>query len=181
MNRWVELRKQVDVGRDTERRDFPSAVRRTLKNLAEKGLCSRSAQHWINEVGIKGGGRCVGTQDVDGIRRPIPLKCVKTLCDLELRFNAEVDRKGKLRHYTVSISGKRVATSTPESWYARIDLALEEARDDPCRHPSLHCHIGNHPEKNREEPEVRVPLPWLEPDEALTWILATIDARLEPS
>jgi len=149
-------------------------------DLAKRGFCSDMAPYRIQEIGTRGKGRCIGLQDPNGERLVVSITNISSLADAKLRFNAEVDRKGRLVHYTVSIEGLRTATSPPESWYARIDLAIEEPRIDHCRHPRLHCHIGIDPERNREQPDVRVPLPWLAPDEALTWILATIDARLEP-
>ena len=54
-----------------------------------------------------------------------------------------------------------------------------ERRGSPCSHAMLHCHMGVD-SLDKGGQDSRVPLPWLDPDEALAWVLATLDPRLEP-
>jgi len=85
---------------------------------------------------------------------------------------------GTLREYCVSLAGKD--RKTGRGWYARIDLDPEQRGAGPCSHPALHCHVEEDPEADGVQ-ESRVPLPWLLPDEALEWLLATAHPeKLEP-
>ena len=80
-------------------------------------------------------------------------------------------------HYSIGLQG--TAREDGRSWYVRIDLP--EAPDQGrgiCSHPLLHCHVGSNPKE--PEPAARVPVPWVAPWDALDWILATVDPRLEP-
>jgi hypothetical protein len=62
----------------------------------------------------------------------------------------------------------------------RIDLDPEQRGAGPCNHPALHCHVGVDPD-DRAAQQVRVPLPWLAPAEALDWLIATLISGSEPA
>jgi hypothetical protein len=95
-----------------------------------------------------------------------------------LTLSVLTDSKAKLLEYSIGIHGRGKTSGAP--WYARIDLTEEPEGEGPCGHPLLHCHVGLDP-STQGEPETRVPLPFLAPAEALDWLLATVDRRLEPS
>lgn len=97
-----------------------------------------------------------------------------------------VSYQDRLLSYNVGLHGK---ARGGRKWYARIDL--HEANEDSlvalgqkgygyATHPLLHLQFGAEPNDRNELPAPRVPLPWLKPWEALAWLVATAEQKLEP-
>lgn len=122
--------------------------------------------------------------DTPGRHPALVLKGLSTLQDGALLTLVVQLRHAELLTYSIGLRGRPRESVQP--WYCRIDLHEDgdaefsgESHGGYCNHPLLHCHIGADPEQ-REYPKVRAPLDWLQPWEALEWLLATTDGRLEP-
>lgn len=108
---------------------------------------------------------------------PLALEGSEALDDVRLRLSAELSPSKVLEAYSVGLAG--TVRGGGASWYVRIDLDPVNLGRGPCSHAMLHCHVGDVP-KGNALPEVRVPMPWLEPDEALAWLLTQVYEDLEP-
>ncbi len=167
---------------------------RRLAGLAQKRHCSPAVVGWLQAqtyIKIWKAGRKIITfsENADGRFREHPALRLCGLSNLDdgalLTLSIEVDgKKDRLLSYSIGILGTARGGGPP--WYARVDLheeGDEDLRGDChggfCNHPLLHCHTGMDP-STKERPEVRAPLPWLMPWEALEWLLATADPVLEP-
>lgn len=179
---WSRNTQAVDDARRQDSADHEQRVRRKLKVLVEAKLCHRSAVVWFGPQSLAGERTHASFKYGDGQMRGHPVLTLKKLEHLQpgailsMSFLQE-KRSGIVLAYSVGLSGRTSGSGRP--WYARVDLDQEQKGQGPCGHPNLHCHVGGDPEKD-EEPQARVPLPWLAPDEALTWLLATVDQRFEP-
>jgi len=182
VTRWTELCATIESGRPFgDRRRLENALITELKRAAGIGICSRSAVHWITHQKVGDDREEVGLLkygDADlGKHHAIRLYGLPWVDDAVLSLMAVVERSGSVWQYTVSVVGRRKNTNT--GWYVRVDLDPGPRGSGPCSHPLLHCHVGEDATA-RNVQEVRAPLPSLGADEALTWILATMDPRLEP-
>ncbi len=179
-----------------------------LKGLAEQGYCSKTVQGWVKSEKKKDGyvEIVVSPGDAhDNWKHPaIKLKNLEYLEDgavLSLMVTLSERAPKGIRAYTLGLAGKLKLSGL--AWYARIDLTEEPEGEGICAHPLLHCHTGSTPDDAGtpagataiaaplaaaaagSKPRVRafsprVPLPWLSPWEAVEWLLATADPRLEP-
>ena len=188
MSRWLTLVAEVDAGRVSvaaTRLNAASELRRRLLRLGERDHCSRTAPSWLEQHTNRRGNRdrLELTQSADarlGSHPAIQLRALEYLEDgakLIIWVNSE-HRRGRLLDYGISLCGLSRESGT--RWYARMELDAEQCGQGPCGHPVLHCHVGVDPDAE-QEPKARVPLPWLYPWDALDWLLATVEPRLEPN
>lgn len=176
-SRWGELASETRQRAATTR--VPKRVRNeiviVLKRLAAAGQCSQDVQGWLTTSA-----ECLTfSKNADGRDgRDHPALKLQRLPDLQdgavLSMQIEFGPNGPLRGYNLGVTG---ATRRGDPWYARMDLGLMPEGSGLCGHPLLHLHVGRDPD---ELPNVRAPLAWLEPVDALTWLLATLDPRHEP-
>lgn len=153
-------------------------VSERIRLLVARDHCSPAAINWLakdHEAGVE---RIAVAKAADTTAGSFPAIELRNLTYLEdgaaLSLSIDLDRRTKaLIAYTVGIRGKH--NGMP--WYARIDLSADPEGTGCCGHPLLHCHLGTDPDE-RFSP--RCPLPCLSPWEALDWLLATVDPRLEP-
>ena len=175
--RWGELASETRQRAAATR--VPKRVRNeiviVLKRLADAGQCSQQVQGWLTT-----NAECLtfspSADGRDGRGHPaVTLRGLPHLQDgAVLSMQIEFASKGALRGYNLGVTG---ATRQEDLWYARLDLGLMPEGSGLCGHPLLHFHGGRDPD---EDPQVRAPLAWLEPVDALTWLLATLDPRHEP-
>jgi hypothetical protein len=154
-----------------------------MKRLADAKHCAREAPYRVASTKLGHSARVIGfrrARDCAEDGHPtVELEGLPWLYSARLSLEVLLGRGGEVEQFSVSISGKERVTS--QQWYARIDLDPEQRGRGPCSHPMLHCHVGADPNAQGTQ-ECRVPLPWLAPDEALEWLLATVDPdALEPS
>ena len=181
--RWTRLRDEVDEARRAATGDWANRLRVQVRRAVEKNVCDRMAPHHIRErdhvveIAPRQGGATISTR-----REQVPalaLSNLPRLTDAKLAFRVTLGNRGKsIEQYTLTAIGTEKASGHP--WYARVDLDPEQRGAGPCSHAMLHAHLGM-PGDEDEEQAARVPLPWLDPDEALAWLLATLDPRLEPT
>ena len=180
---WRKRASEIDDARTAipNRTDWRNRLLTTLRPLWESDHCSQSVQGWLRLSRNGNRSTITWSQNADGHARHPSLQLFG-LEHLEdgalLSVVVNVDEQAALLDYTVQIQGR--CRGSRASWYARIDLDPDQRGGGPCSHPLLHCHVGADPEAN-EPPISRSPLPWLEPDEALEWLLATVHPALEPS
>jgi hypothetical protein len=179
---WRARAKAVEDGRQKERGDHTNRVRVRLKSLVQQKLSDASAVHWFGAESGSGGRVHAFFQRGDvqaGNHRALKLSKLEHLrpgAILTVSLVME-KRSNLLLSYSIGLRGE--SADSGRLWYARVDLDEEQKGHGPCSHPNLHCHVGNDPDGD-DNPTARVPLPWLAPDEALTWLLATVDSRFEP-
>jgi hypothetical protein len=158
-------------------------LRIRLKRLTERGMCARPAVGWLTQQNRDGRvSAFVFSANADGQAGGHPALQLHNLTSLGdgalLTVMVVVDqRTTRVLGFSIGLQGKGRRTQVP--WYARVDFTEAPAGQGPCGHPLLHCHVGQ--DANQlEEPEVRVPLPWMKPAEVLDWLLATVEPALEP-
>ena len=181
MTRWEALRADIEASRSSSKsKPWSTVLRAEVKRLVALQLCDESAPHWITQETIDGGGTKIGFLkygDAElGNYRALALTGLPFLHDAKLSMSVVADRRNRLKEYTIGVVGQHKLA--PQGWYVRIDLDPEQRGSGPCCHPVLHCHVGENPDGKGQES--RTPLPWLDPDDALGWILATLDQQLEP-
>lgn len=179
---WLRRAQALEGARKQDTGDHVKRVRLQLRLLVEASVCSRQALHWFGSDTAPGG-RTHAAFKYGDIRvgnypalKLTGLKHLRPEAVLTVSFVLE-KRTSALVNYSVGLRGSTAGSGRP--WYARIDLDETQKGEGPCSHPNLHCHIGNDPDSD-DDPTARVPLPWLAPDEALIWLMATADPRFEP-
>lgn len=187
MSRWFQLAGEIDTGRASVERNrmyAGSEVRRRLQLLGERRLCDRNAPSWLEpRLNVRGDReRLELSERADGRLGNHPAIRLRGLAHIEdgaklvIWVNSERRRK-RLLEYGISLCGIRRCGGSP--WYARMELDEQPCGQGPCGHPTLHCHVGVEPD-GEQEPKARVPLPWLYPWDALDWLMATVEPKLEP-
>lgn len=195
MSTWRELKKHVEERRAERRIRLPqvqSSLIHRLQEVAHLRLCDPAVQGWFTtdkyKLTISGAAPAkVGEWPA------IPLKDLEHIDEALLTLSVTFDKIG-VKAYSIQLRGRRRITDAP-AWYARVDL--DGIGDDAkkgvglCSHAVLHTHVGTTPESDHmpsEDPlgerkrfSTRVPMPWLGPIDALNWLLATVDRRLEPA
>jgi hypothetical protein len=191
---WRDLKKHVEARRLERPLRLPqvqSSLIARLRELAHLHLCDGEVQGWFttdkDKLTISGAAPAkVGDWPA------IPLKDLEHIDDVLLTLSVTFDRVG-VKAYSIQLRGKRRIADAPP-WYARVDLdgiGGEKKGVGLCSHAVLHTHVGTTPESDHvpsEDPKgerkrfsTRVPTPWLGPVDALNWLLATVDRRLEPA
>lgn len=192
---WRELKKHVE-----ERRAQPpirlSQVQKSLvgrlQHVASLRLCDPEVKGWFTTRGgeLTLSGAAPGRV---GEWPAIPLKDLEHIDEALLTLSVTFDKIGVVA-YSIQLRGRRRIADAP-AWYARVDLdgigADAKKGVGLCSHAVLHAHVGTTPESDHvpsEDPlgerkrfSTRVPMPWLGPVDALNWLLATVDRRLEPA
>jgi hypothetical protein len=188
---WQSLKKHIDGQRDEHRLGLPevqaSLVRR-LKELATLGLCDKNVVGWF----LSENGRLTISNaapvKIEGWPA-IPLKGLEHIDEAHLTLSVTLAKK-RLEEYSIQLRGvRRIEPRTP--WYARVDLDKVPKGVGLCSHALIHTHVGTTPETDnvpsndpqgaRKKFSARVPMPWLAPVDALNWLLASVDRRLEPA
>lgn len=176
-SRWERLDDETRTNAATPTRD-PTRLRteviKVLKRLAARRQCAGTVVGWITTGRTITFSASADTRDTMG-HPALRLVALPRLIDgAVLSLSITLDGRGALTGYSAGVTGVR-----PDGigWYARVDMGTEPEGEGPCGHSLLHCHVGVHPD---ESVQARVPLPWLEPTEALEWLLATLDPRHEP-
>jgi hypothetical protein len=183
MTRWEQLRGVIEKTRAERRKDWQKALVVQLRRAAEKKICAKTEAYRVEKT-ISGRlielapGRDGTTMQSIWPAPAIALVNLTALDDAKLSFRVTLRPDETLEQYTVSVVGKEKASG--RAWYVRLDLDDEQKGDGPCSHAMLHAHIGVDP-ADKAAQNSRVPLPWLDPDEAIAWILSTLDRRLEPN
>ena len=182
MTRWSELAKTHSDARDQRRKDWCNALIVEVKRAIVKNICSPFEQYRIKQehrmILVRPGRGGVTVKTKKNEVPAIALCNLPALDDAKLAFQVLLhpDQR-RIEQYTMSVEGTERVSGRP--WYARIDLDPEQRGSGPCSHGMLHAHVGMDPAE-KDGQEARVPLPWLDPDEALAWIFATLDGSLEP-
>jgi hypothetical protein len=190
MSTWEALRQHVEKQR-AEHRVRLTAVQKSLigrlQEIARLGLCDSEVQGWFTTTQ-----RELKVSDAAPVRigdwPAIPLRGLEHIDNACLTVSVTFDRSG-LKEYSIQLRGtRRIPTSPP--WYARVDLDERPKGTGLCSHALLHTHVGTTPESDdvpSDDPmgahkrfSTRVPMPWLAPIDALNWLLAAVDRRLEP-
>lgn len=190
---WHALVKHIEERRTERRISLPqvqSALIGKLQEVARLRLCDPEVRGWFTTDKDKLTISKAAPAKV-GEWPAIPFVNLEHVDEAHLTLSATFDRAG-LRSYSIQLRGKRRIAGAPP-WFARVDL---DGPDGPakgvglCSHAVLHTHVGTTPESDHvpsEDPlgarkrfSTRVPMPWLHPVDALTWLLATVDRRLEP-
>lgn len=188
-SRWAGLGTEIEDARQSPAHSLTAlenSILRRVQALAGRGHCSPNAIGWIGKIPGRDHRKRITFKDAadgrDGRGHPaVRLSGLQHLADgALLTFSIETDcRRSTLLSYSVSIQGLCRAALPERPWYSRIDLTEKPVGQGPCGHPALHCHVGGEAEtKGHIDP--RVPLPWLAPGDALDWLLATTEPRMEP-
>jgi hypothetical protein len=183
MQLWLERDKLTQKAVQEQRRDHKAELNSRLRLLGSRKHCPKHAIGWLTTEHREDRRKAVVLSSkanaTSGNHPAIALSGLEQLRDgALLTLSVLTDSKAKLLEYSIGVQGMGKILGAP--WYARIDLTEEPEGEGPCGHPLLHCHVGLDP-STQGEPETRVPLPFLAPAEALDWLLATVDHRLEPS
>jgi hypothetical protein len=187
---WDSLKGHVDERRGEHRGglgDVQASLIGRLKELAHLGACDKTVVGWFTSH--RGELTLNKSAPLVGDFRAIPLRNLEHIDGGLLTIRATFDRSG-LRTYSIQLRGtRRIASATP--WYARVDLDDGPKGVGLCSHAELHTHVGTMPEQDdlpSNDPRgtgkrfsTRVPTPWLAPVDALNWLLASVDRRLEPA
>jgi hypothetical protein len=181
VTRWTEIHGAIEKVRDERKADWRNALIVQVKRAASAKVCSNMDPHRVKRAGRTIELAPCNDSVMKTVKAEVPaiaLLNLPALDDAKLTFRVvlQADEK-RIEQYTVSAVGKGKVTGRP--WYVRVDLDDEQKGNGPCGHPMLHCHVGVD-SSVKDGQESRVPLPWLGPDEAVAWILATLDPRLEP-
>lgn len=168
-----------------------SSLIRRLREVAHLRLCDPAVQGWFTTEKDKLTISSAAPGKV-GEWPAIPLEDLEHIDEALLTVSVTFDRIG-VKAYSIQLRGRRRIAEAPP-WYARVDL--DGVGEEPnkgvglCSHALLHTHVGATPESDHvpsEDPlgarkrfSTRVPTPWLGPVDALNWLLATVDRRLEP-
>ncbi len=192
---WHDLKKQLEEHRRKRPSKLPQVQSSLIRRLCEIArlhhLCDPEVMGWFTSEKNKLTVSPAAPATV-GKWPAIPLRNLEHIDEALLTVSVTFDRIG-VKGYSIQMLGKRRIAGTPP-WYARVDL---DGVDEPankgvglCSHALLHTHVGTTPESDHlpsEDPlgkrkrfSTRVPTPWLEPVDALNWLLATVDGRLEP-
>jgi hypothetical protein len=179
MTRWTELGDVIKKTRSERKKDWLNALVVQIRRAADANICAVFESYRIKKIGrtIEVAPRGGVTTKAKKIDIPaIALIDLDAIDDAKLSFRVilAADEK-RLEQYTVSVTGREKASG--RSWYVRVDLDDEQKGEGPCSHAMLHGHVGVDPAE-KDGQESRVPLPWLDPDEALVWIFATLKRRL---
>jgi len=191
---WHELKRHIEDRRE-ERRANLSEVQASLIarliEIADLRLCDREVVGWFTSERNKLTISTSAPAKLDDWPA-IPLKNLEHIDEPLLTLSVTFDKIG-VRGYSIQLCGKRRIVGSPP-WYARVDLdGVGESTNKGvglCSHALLHTHVGaslgdDHvpsldPRGERKRFSTRVPTPWLLPVDALNWLLATADRRLEP-
>jgi hypothetical protein len=192
MSTWHSLKKDIKERREEHRvrlTEVQASLIRRFKELASRGLCDSEVQGWFTtENGVFTISNAAPAKVGDW--PAIPLKNLEHIDDAHLTLSVTIDRRSGLKEYSIQLCGtRRIASSPP--WYARVDLDEEPKGVGLCSHALLHAHVGATPDSDdipsddplgaRKRFSTRVPMPWLTPIDALNWLLAAVDRRLEPA
>jgi hypothetical protein len=200
-HRWAQLHQHILTERERvsgEQADILTSLIRRLKQLADKGHCSRMVVGWFTTETVRGGRKKIALKPGSGLpdnrgRPSIPLRGLEHLEDgALLTLSILLESRGRpILDYSIGIQGTSRKPQRP--WYARIDLTEKPEGVGLCGHPLLHCHMGVLADEEVESitpaPGAtktrvltpRAPLPWLMPHDALDWLLATVDPGLDPT
>lgn len=191
MNTWISLKEHVEERRAAHRvrlTKVQTSLIHRLQEVAALDLCDRDVQGWFtttrNELKISS-----AAPKKLGDWPAIPLMNLEHIDNALLTLSVTFDRHG-LTQYSIQLCGtRRIASSPP--WYARVDLDAVPKGVGLCSHALLHTHVGATPDnddvpsddpmRERKRFSTRVPMPWLAPIDALDWLLATVDRRLDPA
>jgi hypothetical protein len=181
MTRWQGLRDSIESARKERKKVWENALIVQLKMAVEKKVCDKLEPYRIKRIGrtielkpLKDGATMKAKKaDIPAIAL-LNLPAIED-ARLSFRVTLQADEK-RVQQYTVSAVGER---RSGRPWYVRVDLDADQKGEGPCSHAMLHCHMGVD-SLDKGGQDSRVPLPWLDPDEALAWVLATLDPRLEP-
>lgn len=182
---WLKKRSEIEAARKSAAKEkgirWHNAIIATLKTLAEAGFCDEQVVGWVKEQSAGRRRKTIEFSDnADGKVGDYSAVRVNKTAFLPdgalLRLLVETEQDGGVLSYAIGLQGK----SAQGPWYARICLDPEQRGQGPCGHPLLHCHVGLDPEHALSKDDVRVPLPWLTPVEAIEWLFAAVEPRLEP-
>jgi hypothetical protein len=206
---WHELRDAIVKAREAAPPSVDMVQNQLLGRLrrlssGQKPRCSANVQGWLQKRGARRWVEIALKKSADGIDSwSNPAIVLKNLHYLEdgatLRFAVTVSERAPrgIVAYTVALEGK--VRSSHKHWYGQVHLTEAPEGEGLCGHALLHCHVGSSPEEAAEESAAadtgpadaqqrklrhfspRVPLPWLNPWEALEWLLATVDPALDPA
>lgn len=108
---------------------------------------------------------------------------IRGLEEARLHVAALVDeRRRHLHQFTAMLTG---TTASGQPWVVAVHF--DDDRKPPlydrrgagaASHAAFHCHVGPDLEAH---PKVRVPLPALTPADAVAWLLALVEAEMEPA
>lgn len=181
MTRWTTLVESIEAARSERKEDWRNKLIVQVKRAVEMKMCAE-----FEPYRIKQSGRTIDVAKRDGATMrtrkgevpAITFLDLPALEDARLAFRIALQRdKKRIEQYTFGVVGTE--RSSGRAWQARIDLDAEQKGGGPCCHAMLHAHVGAEL-ADKGGQEARVPLPWLDPDEALCWLLTTLDPRLEP-
>lgn len=192
---WHELKKHVEERREERRANLSEVQKSLISRLIEVAklrLCDREVVGWFTSEGSKLSISTAAPAKL-GEWPAIPLRDLEHIDEALLTLSVTFDKIG-VRGYSIQLCGKRRIEDSPP-WYARVDLdGVGETVTKGvglCSHALLHTHVGSSPDKDhipsldpqgeRKRFSTRVPTPWLHPVDALSWLLATVDRRLEPA
>ncbi|MBI4817460.1 MAG: hypothetical protein HY791_14460 [Deltaproteobacteria bacterium] len=100
---------------------------------------------------------------------------VGSLQEGRLGIQMTLDKYQRLRQFTITIQGTK--SSDGAEWKMAVHFDVEtQAGSGACGHPLLHCHASI-----ESEPNWRVPLPPLRPEEALAWVMSQLSTEFEPA
>ncbi len=181
MTRWRELCDSIEKTRSQRKKEWLNALVVQVKRAADKEICAKFEPYRVKKTA-----RTIELAPWAGVttkakKSDIPaiaLHNLDAIDDAKLSFRVVLaaDEK-RIEQYTVSVVGKEKVSGRP--WYVRVDLDAEQKGAGPCSHAMIHGHVGvDATEKGGQAS--RVPLPWLDPDDALAWIFATLKQQLEP-
>lgn len=185
MKPWGDLYRAHRDARSLGSEAWVEALRQRLIVLSDAGHCDPSVRGRFTYKVDSAGGLEWSIRPRGG--RAEPLRNLAALGAAQLPLTALVGRNHHLHRFTLALDGTRNDGST---W--AIVVHLPDDRTSPknpngdrqglgaCSRAALHCHVG--PDLDTG-PKVRVPLPALDPVEALEWVLSQLvpTARFEPA
>lgn len=200
-----ERARRTPVGRPQE---LIKRLRAVLRPLTESDprRCSRQAVHWLSHEGDRRRAEITFSDQTGARLGGHPALKLDNLPELQdgallTVFVLLVDER--VEKYNIGLCGRLRDADRP--WFARVDLdppllgpkvdlksdetkLIEQMRRHPkdrkhpgaglCTHAWPHCHVGHHPDEAAQE--TRVPVPYLDPVEALQWIIGVADPTFEP-
>lgn len=173
---WAELYRQHQ-----EARKLPPAalsdVRKELIRFAEQGRITATISSRFTNRSNRGLTEwyIAGTSGREAVTVP-------GFGGADLAIDALTDKRQRhLHQFSAMLQG---VTEDGQPWTVAVHVEDDRREPDHDRkgagaatHAVYHCHVGPNLDA---KPKVRVPLPAMTPAQAVAWLLALVDARMEP-
>ncbi len=184
MNPWSELYIQHRSARLAAGQDTAGQIRARLIELADRGVCCSTIRgRFTYERRRTKGLRRWHISGADEHGEPLNNLADMTETWLSVLM-LESTRDNHIHQLTIAISG-RTRSNDPICIAVHLSDDRETSNPDSdrqgtgaCGHAAMHCHVGP---TLAASPQVRVPMPPIDPRAALDWVLSQVVPDWEPA